>query len=229
MDAMTQSRQNFDDMNRNAEKAKQEALRILIEEETDAVLAEFDNPAELLRAAEATRNAGYDRYEVYSPFPIHGMDDAMGLRQSPLGFLVFGVGFCGFLFAIWMQWWMGAVDYPLVFSGKPFFSLPPSVPIMFELMVLSSAFTAIIGMFYLNKMPRFFHPIFYSDRFAKVTDDGFFLAIFAWDKKFNVRETKAFLESIGGKNIELVHRPIEEQELEEATQTAASKTMEVAK
>jgi hypothetical protein len=229
MDATMQSRQNFDDMSRNAEQAKQQALKILIEEETEAVLAEFSNPAELLHAAELVHKAGYDRYEVYSPFPIHGMDDAMGLRQSPLGYLVFGVGFTGFLFAIWMQWWMGAVDYPLVFSGKPFFSIPPSVPIMFELMVLSSAFTAIIGMFYMNKMPRFFHPIFHSDHFAKATDDGFFLAIFAWDKKFDVRQTKAYLESIGGKNIELVHRPIEEEEIEEVMNEVSSKSLEAVK
>ncbi len=218
--------QTLEELKRKAESVKDEARQILIEAEAEAVLAEFDNPAELLRAAEKVRDAGYDRFECYSPFPIHGMDEAMGLRRSPLGFIVFGVGFCGFLFAIWLQWWTNVVDYPLVFSGKPYFSLPAFVPVMFELMVLTSAFAAIIGMFYLNKMPRFFHPMFYSERFTtKATDDGFFIAIFMWDKKFNVKEIKAFFESIGGKNIEIVHRPIEESEVEKV----ASQKMEVVK
>lgn len=206
--------QTLDELKRNVEAIKDEARQILIEAEAEAVVAEFENPAELLRAAEEVRKAGYDRFECYSPFPIHGMDEAMGLRRSPLGFIVFGVGFCGALFALWLQWWTNVVDYPLVFSGKPYFSLPTFVPVIFELMVLTSAFTAVIGMFYLNKMPRFFHPMFYSERFcAKGTDDGFFVAIFMWDKKFNVREIKAFFEKIGAKNIEVVHRPIEESEI----------------
>ncbi|MCS7012239.1 MAG: DUF3341 domain-containing protein [Chloroherpetonaceae bacterium] len=211
--------QTLEELKRNAEAVKDEARQILIEAEAEAVIAEFDNPAELLRAAKKVREAGYDRYECYSPFPIHGMDEAMGLRPSILGYIVFGVGFCGFLFAVWLQWWTNVVDYPLVFSGKPYFSLPTFVPVMFELMVLTSAFAAIIGMFYLNKMPRFFHPMFYSERFcSKATDDGFFIAIFMWDKKFNVREIKAFFEKIGGKNIEVVHRPIEEIEIEHIAQ-----------
>ncbi len=219
--------QTLEELKRNAEAVKNQARQILIEAEAEAVVAEFDNPAELLRAAKKVREAGYDRFECYSPFPIHGMDDAMGLRPSPLGYIVFIVGFSGFLFAIWLQWWTNVVDYPLVFSGKPYFSLPAFVPVMFELMVLTSAFTAIIGMFYLNKMPRFHHPMFHSDRFtAKATDDGFFVAIFMWDKKFNVKEIRAFFESIGGKNIEVVHRPIDDAEIE---QLVSSQKMEVVK
>ncbi len=219
--------QTLEELKRNAEAVKNQARQILIEAEAEAVVAEFDNPAELLRAAKKVREAGYDRFECYSPFPIHGMDEAMGLRPSPLGYIVFIVGFSGFLFAIWLQWWTNVVDYPLVFSGKPYFSLPAFVPVMFELMVLTSAFTAIIGMFYLNKMPRFYHPMFHSDRFtAKATDDGFFVAIFMWDKKFNVKEIRAFFESIGGKNIEVVHRPIDDAEIE---QLVSSQKMEVVK
>jgi hypothetical protein len=112
--------QTLEELKRNAEAVKNQARQILIEAEAEAVVAEFDNPAELLRAAKKVREAGYDRFECYSPFPIHGMDEAMGLRPSPLGYIVFIVGFSGFLFAIWLQWWTNVVDYPLVFSGKPY-------------------------------------------------------------------------------------------------------------
>jgi hypothetical protein len=179
---------------------------------SEGILAEFENPAALLEAAAKVRDAGYKRWEVYSPFPIHGMDDAMGLKPSILGWVVGLMAFVGLAFAVWLQWWTQAVDYPIVISGKPFFSIA-YVPVTFELTVLFSALTAVFGMFVINRMPRYFHPVFYSDRFVKVTDNGFFIAVFAWDKKYNDAETKAFFETIGGKQIEIlmdegdVHHP----------------------
>jgi hypothetical protein len=187
------------------------ALEILAEQEAEGVAAEFENPAALLHAAEKIRAAGYKRFEVYSPFPIHGMDDAMGLKQSPLGFMVFAIGAFGCASALFLQYWTTAVDYPLVYSGKTFNSLPAFIPITFELTVLLSAFTAVFGMFALNRMPRFFHPMFYSENFSKKAgDDGFFAAIFMWDEKFNVKDVKKFFTEIGGKNVEVIHRPLEE-------------------
>ncbi|MCS6989246.1 MAG: DUF3341 domain-containing protein [Chloroherpetonaceae bacterium] len=201
--------QSAEDLKKQAEATSAKAKEILIEEAAEGVVAEFDNPAALLEAAEKIRDAGYQRFEVYSPFPIHGMDDAMGLKRSPLGYIVFGFGSIGTMGALLLQWWTSAVDYPIVYSGKPYFALPAFVPITFELTVILSAFTAMVGMFALNRMPRFFHPMFYSENFCKKgSDDGFFAAIFAWDKKFDVREVKRFLQSIGGKNIEILHRPL---------------------
>jgi hypothetical protein len=202
--------QSAEDLKKQAEATSAKALEILIEEEAEGVVAEFENSGALLAAAEKIRDAGYKRFEVYSPFPIHGMDDAMGLKQSPLGFIVFAVGSIGCIGALLLQWWTSAVDYPIVYSGKPYFALPAFVPITFELTVILSGFTAMVGMFALNRMPRFFHPMFYSENFCKkASDDGFFAAIFVWDEKFNVREVKQFFKDIGGKNIEIIHRPLE--------------------
>jgi hypothetical protein len=202
--------QSAEELKKQAEATSAKALEILIEEEAEGVVAEFENSGALLAAAEKIRDAGYKRFEVYSPFPIHGMDDAMGLKQSPLGFIVFAVGSIGCIGALLLQWWTSAVDYPIVYSGKPYFALPAFVPITFELTVILSGFTAMVGMFALNRMPRFFHPMFYSENFCKkASDDGFFAAIFVWDEKFNVREVKQFFKTIGGKNIEVIHRPLE--------------------
>lgn len=202
--------QSAEELKRQADATSAKALEILIEEEAEGVVAEFDNPGALLEAAEKMRNAGYKRFEVYSPFPIHGMDDAMGLKQSPLGFIVFGAGTIGCLGALLLQWWTSAVDYPVVYSGKPLFALPAFIPITFELTVILCGFTAVVGMFALNRMPRFYHPMFYSENFSKKAgDNGFFAAIFVWDEKFNVREVKQFFQSIGGKNVEIIHRPLD--------------------
>ncbi len=202
--------QSAEELKRQAEATSAKALEILIEEEAEGVVAEFDNPHALLEAAAKIHEAGYKRFEVYSPFPIHGMDDAMGLKQSPLGFIVFAAGSIGCLGALLLQWWTSAVDYPIVYSGKPYFALPAFIPITFELTVILSGFTAMVGMFALNRMPRFFHPMFYSENFCKkASNDGFFAAIFVWDEKFNVREVKEFFKNIGGKNIEVIHRPLE--------------------
>ena len=166
------------------------------------VLAEFDNPADLLKAAAELRDSGYKRFDCHSPFPIHGMDSAMGIGPSKLGWLVALGGVIGFACAIIMQWWMSAVDYPVVISGKPAFSFQAFVPITFELTILFSAFATVLGMLMMNWLPRFNHPVFESEHFQKVTDDGFFVSIDATDPEFHPSKTGKYLESIGGKNVE---------------------------
>ncbi|MDX2127731.1 MAG: DUF3341 domain-containing protein [Chloroherpetonaceae bacterium] len=204
------------DLKIGAEKARLEAKQILVEEEAEGVMAEFSNPAELIRAAEEIRKAGYKRFEVYSPFPIHGMDDAMGLGQSPLGKIVFACGLTGLSLGLLMMWWTSAVDYPMNTSGKPFFSLPAFIPVLFEFTVLLSAFGAVFGMFALNRMPRFFHPAYYAESFSKrAGDNGFFACVFAWDEKFHPKETSDFFKALGSGKVELMHRPIEEEEIDE--------------
>jgi len=167
-------------------------------------LAEFDNPHDLLLAAEKVRDAGYKSFDCHSPFPIHGMDEAMGLKRSPLGWIV---GFCalsGAGVAVLLQWWTGAVAYPLVIAGKPLFSYQAYVPIGFGLAVLFGAVSAFIGMLTLNKLPQPWHPVFFSERFEKMSTDGFFISIESNDAKFAAAETLEFLHSIGGDHVELL-------------------------
>ena len=171
-------------------------------ERIEGILTEFDNPADLLKAAAKIRDNGYKHFDCHSPFPVHGMDAAMGIGPSKLGWLVALAGFTGCACALLMQWWMSAVDYPVVVSGKPAFSFQAFVPITFELTILFSAFATVLGMLGMNMLPRFNHPLFESERFRKVTDDGFFVSIEAKDSQFDSGRTKEFLESIGGKNVE---------------------------
>lgn len=174
--------------------------------ETPALLlAEFDGPGEVLHAAEKLRDAGYTKFDTHSPFPIHGMDAAMGLPDSKLGAIVFPIGLTGTALAFLMMWWMNGVDYPLVIGGKPPYSLPSQIPIMFEVTILLSAFATVFGMFHLNGLPRHHHPIFNSERFRGFSDDKFFVSVEASDPKWNVDRTRALLEAAHAKHVELVH------------------------
>lgn len=174
------------------------------------VLAEFANPGVLLHAAEAVRDAGYRHFDTHTPFPIHGMDRAMGLTQSKVGFAALGGGLTGLALATWMQWWMAAVDYPINISGKPLFAIEPSVPIMFELTVLLSALGAVAGMIALNGLPRPWNPLFYSPSFARASDDGFFLHIASSDKRFDLGAATDLLTQAGALRVETITEPEEE-------------------
>lgn len=170
---------------------------------TYAIIGEFDSAAALFSAAEKTRDQGFKTWDVYSPFPIHGMDSAMGLGKSIVSYIVLCGGITGFLVAIGLEFIPSTITYPLIVQGKPtnFFTLPAFFPIMFELTVLFSAFAAVLGMLFMNRLPQWNHPLFNWDRFAKVTDDGFFLAIESADPKFNEIGTREFLTAIGAKNV----------------------------
>ncbi len=168
------------------------------------VLAEYSDPGALLHAAEDVHKAGYTKFDTYSPFPIHGMDKAMGLGNSKVGYICLLGGITGLSLAIWLQWWTGQVDYPINISGKPFFAFEPSIPVMFELTVLFSAYAAVIGMLILNGLPRPYNPLFYSPSFARATDDAFFLFIASEDDKFDKEKTEALLKKLGGTNLETI-------------------------
>ena len=168
------------------------------------LLASFEDPAKLLEAARKIREAGYTKYDCHSPFPIHGMDDAMGLKRSPLGYIVFAVAVIALLGGFALEWWTSTVDYPLVIAGKPFFSYLAYGPVAFALMVLASAFVSLLGMLALNKLPMFFHPLFSSKSFENVMDDGFFVSIESADEKFDLERTKNFLSGIGANNVEVI-------------------------
>lgn len=167
-------------------------------------LAAFPTPRAVLHAAEKVRDAGYVRWDVHTPFPVHGMDRAMGLRRSILPWIVFVMGCTGAAGGLALQWWTSAVDYPLVISGKPYFSWQAFVPICFELMVLFSALGCLFGMLHLNRLPRYHHPVFVSEAFERVTDDRFFISIAATDPKFEARRTLEFLRGLD--DVELVEQ-----------------------
>ena len=168
------------------------------------MVAEFDNPARLLEAAQKVREAGYQKFEVWSPFPIHGMDGAMGLGGSKVPWITLLGGLTGLTIGVTLQWWTGAVEYPIVIGGKPLFAWEFGLPVIFELTILLSAFGTVFGMFGLNKLPRPYHPLDKIKRFKKATDDAFFLSIEAADAKFDLGGSKALLEKLGGKHVTLV-------------------------
>lgn len=168
------------------------------------LVADFDSPDKLMDAIKAARKAGYSKMEAYTPFPIHGIDDAMGAPPSILGYLVLGGSATGLTIAVLLQWWTGAVAYPLVIAGKPFFALEPSVPIMFELTVLLSAFVAVFGMIGLNGLPKLYHAIFNYSGHRGITDDRFVLVIEATDREFDATATRDFLAAQGADKLELI-------------------------
>ncbi len=176
--------------------------------ETPALLlAEFDTPGECLHAAKALRDAGYKDFDAHTPFPIHGMDTAMGMGDSKLGWIVFPMGLAGTCLAFLMMHWMNNIDYRIIIGGKPasIASIPSMVPIMFELTVLLSAFATVFGMLGLNKLPRHHHPIFNSERFARFSDDKFFVSVESTDPKWSVDKTRKLLEGVHAKHIELLY------------------------
>jgi hypothetical protein len=168
------------------------------------LLAEFAGPEHLLKACEKVRDAGYTKWDAHAPFPVHGLNDAMGIRATKLGWLVLGAGATGLLIALVLQWWTAASDYPIIVSGKPFWSIPANIPVTFELTILLAATTAFVGMLAFNALPRFHHPLFKSRSFRGATSDRFFISIEAEDPKFDSRATEAFLQSLGGANVERV-------------------------
>ncbi|MCA9754723.1 MAG: DUF3341 domain-containing protein [Candidatus Eisenbacteria bacterium] len=165
-------------------------------------LVEFDNVDSLIHAAEKVRDAGYTNWDAHTPFPVHGMDRAMGIRYTKLPLVILGGGLTGLGGALLMQWWMNAVNYPYIISGKPFWSIPANIPVMFELTVLFSALTTVFGMLAFNKLPQWRHGVFSSARFARATDDRFFISVEATDPKFDAKKTADFLAGLGGSEVE---------------------------
>ena len=159
------------------------------------LLAEYESPARPdRRPRKKVRDAGFRDWDTYTPFPVHGIDRAMGIKMTILPWIVFGAGLTGLATAVWLQWWTNAVDYPWIISGKPFWSIPANVPIMFELTVLFSAITALVVDAALERPAAAVHPLDLSKRFARSTDDRFFLLIQSSDPKFDERDTRELLD-----------------------------------
>lgn len=169
------------------------------------IIALFDTPKELYKAAETVRDAGFKQFDTYTPFPVHGMEKAQGLKDSPLGWIVLGGGATGLLTGILLQGWVAVKAYPLVISGKPLFSYQAFVPVTFELMVLFSAFAAVFGMFALNKLPRWNNPFFNYSFAEAVSSDKFAIGIDAADPLFDEEKVKKMLQELGGKHMEVIN------------------------
>jgi molybdopterin-containing oxidoreductase family membrane subunit len=168
----------------------------------DSLLGEFDSPAALYRACERVRDAGYSRWDAHTPFPVHGLDRAMGLGRSPLPWIVLVLALGGAAGGFALQTWVHSIEYPLVISGKPFFAWQAYVPVTFELAILGGALGAVLGMFALNRLPRHHHPVFASTRFERASDDRFFISIEARDPRFDPAATPRLLAEAGAARLE---------------------------
>lgn len=166
------------------------------------LLAQYENPAVIYAACEKVRDAGYSQWDACCPFPVHGLDKAMGLKPSKLPWAVFLVGITGSLFAVFFESWASGSAYPFIVGGKPLFSLPAFVPVWYEMTVLSSCLTAFFGNWVINELPRPHHPAFNSKAFERVTDDKFFIMVEASDPKFDLEKTKALLQGAGATLVE---------------------------
>jgi len=169
-----------------------------------AIMAEFETPAAILDAAQKVRDHGYRQWDVFTPFPVHGMDGAMGLRNSKVGWFSFVGGCTGYATGMLLIWYMNAYDYRIVIGGKPMFSPFYSFPPSYELTILFGSFGALLGMLFLNRLPRLHHPLLKNRRFALATHDRFFVVIESSDPRYSEPETRRLLETIGSKHIELV-------------------------
>lgn len=168
------------------------------------LLAQFESTKSLYHACEQVRDAGFEIWDAYSPFPVHGLDKAMNLPQSKLPWIVGATSLMcgGGGFLVWS--WMNAIDYKYVIAGKPFYSWPAYFLPGFECAVLSAAVACLIGMLALNKLPQLYHPLFSSEAFKRATDDKFFILVESKDPKFHVSDTQVLLKSFGASHVELV-------------------------
>ena len=171
-----------------------------------AWVAEFKDATEIYHAAEKVRDAGFKKWDVHTPYPVHGMDHAMGLKKSWLSAIVLCGGLTGALTALFLQFFTQVNLYPTVVQGKPtnLNTIPAFFPVTFELTILLSAFATLFGLLGILMLPRLNHPLFSSELFKKFSDDGFIMVIESRDPKFQVEKTREFLEELGASSTELV-------------------------
>jgi hypothetical protein len=165
------------------------------------LLAEFSSEEALCAAAEKVRDAKYTRTDAFHPHPVHGITEALGKRKTRMNLVMLLAGITGFFIGLGMQYWVSAVTYPHIISGKPMFSWPSFIPVMFECTVLCSAVTGFIVLWTRNGLPRLHHPLFAVPAFERATTDKFFIVIKSDDKKYDAAKTRSFLQSIGSENV----------------------------
>ena len=168
------------------------------------LMAEFNTPGDLLRAGAKLRAEGYDRWEAFTPFPIHGLDKVMGYKNSLVGWVSLALGAFMFLNIAFLIWFTNAFDYPIMVGGKPLFSAPMTFVPSYIMMIMGGAIGALLGMLGLNQLPRLHHPLLFKPRFEGASRDKFIIVVGANDEKFCVNGTKELLVSLGGTNVEIV-------------------------
>jgi hypothetical protein len=172
-----------------------------MKEQLHGIMAEFDTATELVDAARKVRDAGYRKTDAFTPFPLHEIDEALGIKRSILPYLVFAGGITGLVAGIGLQFFVHVYEWPIIVGGRPHFSLPAFIPPAYELTILFSAFTAVFGMLFLNGLPSPYHPVFNVPRFALATREKFFLIIESVDELYEYEKTRALMESLGGQEV----------------------------
>ncbi len=160
------------------------------------VLAEFDSPEALLQATRKAASAGFTEVEAYTPYPVHGLADSLGFTRTGIPALVFTGGLIGCISGYLLQYWVSVHAYPINVGGRPLHSWPSFIPVTFETTVLCAALFAVLGMLGLNGLPMPYHPVFNIPQFERASQDRFFLYILSRDEKFDLRETRRFLENL---------------------------------
>lgn len=170
-------------------------------EQPYGVIATFDTAADLARAAGQVRDAGYKNWDCITPFYVHGLDRVMGIKRSIVPRFSLAGGIIGFMGVMALVWWTGAVAYPLIVGGKPYFSPIPAIPPSVELGILCSAIGAVVGMFAVCRLPMHYHPVLKADNIADLTNDKFLIVIESSDPKYNLGLAKSLLEKAGGRDV----------------------------
>ncbi len=172
----------------------------------------FDDPNKIINAADKVSSKGYKKFDVNTPYPLHGMDKAMKLKPSRVGFVTLFLGFSGTAFILLFMGWAMAINYPIVVGGKPFFALPAFIPITFEFTILLGGVSTAIGMIAVFVgLPNHNNPLHDTNYMKNVSLDKFGIVVEASDPMFNENEVKNLLSSLGAQNIETVYFPIIEK------------------
>lgn len=172
-----------------------------MENNLHGIMAEFDTPTQLVDAARKVRDAGYVKTDAFSPFPLHEIDEALGIKRSILPYLIFAGGITGLLSGLGLTYFVHVIDWPIIVGGRPHFSLPAFIPPSYELTILFASLTAVFGMLFLNGLPAPYHPVFNVPRFALATREKFFLIIESADPQYDYEETKSFMESLDAQEV----------------------------
>lgn len=165
------------------------------------LLAEFENAEQLVRATRRSREAGYQRIDAYSPFPVDGLPEALGLTRTSLSWIVLLGGIVGALAGFGLQYYVAVIAVPLNVGGKPLNSWPSFIPITFETTILGAALAGVVGLLLLNRLPMPYHSLFNVNNFARATQDGFFLCIETSDPQFDLQKTREFLRSLQAREV----------------------------
>jgi len=176
----------------------------MIVEPIFGMMAEFDTPTDIVEAAKRTHEAGYKKIDAYSPFPIEELGEAIGFHRNGVALLCLIGGIFGCAGGFMLQWWIHTISYPVNVGGRPLNSWPSFIPVTFEMTILFAGLSAVFGMLILNGLPQPYHPVFNVARFARASQDKFFLIIFSSDPRYDSIQTRDFLEALGATSVEEV-------------------------